>query len=720
MKDLSTVSYNPTSEAIVQVLCEKTQNTSPLFFRILTSYYLCKMAATMRADIQTHDRGKIPVNCYALNLAVSGFGKGYSTNIMEEQIINQFQEIFMEETLPQVAEENLNKLAVRRATRNSTEPELELAHVVAEYNRLGALVFSFDSGTSPAVKQMRHKLLMAGAGAVNLEIDEIGSNLLSNTEVLHTFLELFDVGKIKQKLTKNTAENVRSEQIEGRTPTNMMLFGTQAKLLNGGKEEDEFNSLLEIGFARRCLFGYSRKDNGRAMLTPEELYDVLTSSNSSQVLENLSNQFATLASYTNFNRTIDISRDVTIEILGYQQDCEKQTLELSEHEETRKAELRHRYFKALKLAGAYAFVENEPEITTDHWWAAVKLVEDSGEAFNNILTRDRNYAKLAKYMANIKGQVTHVDLVEDLPFYRGSGAAKRELMELATAYGYKHNIIIKKHIQGNIEFFQGESLEATDLSQIRIAYSTDFACGYMGETVPFDQLHQLTQADGYHWVNHHCEAGDSCGCVGHRKEDHMIAGFNMIVIDVDGTCPMPMARNLMKDYTYMMYTTKRHTEDEHRYRILLPISHFLKLDAKDYKQFMNNIFEWLPFESDESTGQRSKKWLSHDGNYEYNEGQLLDALMFIPNTSKNDERKQQIDSLASLSNVERWFLTNSGEGSRNNQLLKFAMLLVDSGFSFDEIKSRTLGLNSKLDDPLDELEIHSSILITVAKALQGK
>lgn len=49
------------------------------------------------------------------------------------------------------------------------------------------------------MKQMRHKLLMADAGSVNLQIDEIGSNLVGNVDVLNTFLELYDMGLIKPK-----------------------------------------------------------------------------------------------------------------------------------------------------------------------------------------------------------------------------------------------------------------------------------------------------------------------------------------------------------------------------------------------------------------------------------------------------------------------------------------------------------------------------------------
>ena len=73
MKDLSTLDYHKKSEQLVQVLCAKTQNDAPEFFRILVAYYFAKVASMMRTKVKTLDRGTIPINVYAMNLAISGF-----------------------------------------------------------------------------------------------------------------------------------------------------------------------------------------------------------------------------------------------------------------------------------------------------------------------------------------------------------------------------------------------------------------------------------------------------------------------------------------------------------------------------------------------------------------------------------------------------------------------------------------------------------------------
>ena len=74
MKDLDGLTFHPVAEKIVGILCKKTCNNNPMFFRILLSYYLTKITSMMRVKIATQDRGEIPVNLYAINLASSGQG----------------------------------------------------------------------------------------------------------------------------------------------------------------------------------------------------------------------------------------------------------------------------------------------------------------------------------------------------------------------------------------------------------------------------------------------------------------------------------------------------------------------------------------------------------------------------------------------------------------------------------------------------------------------
>lgn len=711
MLNIDNFSYNNNSEQIVELLVKKTQNNNPLFFRILTAYYFSMMASMMRVSIKTHDRGKIPVNMYAINLNASGTGKGHSTNIIENEVIQLFRKRFINETFEHAASENINLLAAKRAARSGAFVENEKGKLKTEYKNSGALLFSFDSATAPAVKQYRHKLLLAEAGALNLQIDEIGSNLLGNIEALTLFLELYDVGLTKQKLVKNTAENTRVQDIEGRTPANMLLFGTPVKLLDGGKTEEEFFSMLETGYARRCLFGYATQADKDLQLTAAEVYDKLTNKANDQFITNFSQYVEQLADPANLHRVLDISKNTTLELLEYKLQCEREAATYPEHEEVRKAELSHRYFKALKLAGAYAFIDNSNEVMLQHLHEAIKLVEASGRAFSSLLQRDKPYVKLAKYIASCGKDLTQADLVEDLPYYKGPSSHKADLMNLAIAYGYRNNIIIKKDYLDGIEFISGESLEETDLNKCIVSYSNEISINYRNDSAPFDDLYKMTSAPGIHWANHHFFDG-------HRADADTKKGFNLLVLDVDEGTDLETVKFLMKDFTYMYYTTKRHTNQENRFRFILPINYVLELDTNDYKELMEGIYDWLPFKVDTATKDRCRKWLSNpNGHYGYNHGTLVDILPFIPKTSKNDARKADLSMYTNLDNLERWMLNNSGSGNRNNMLLRYALLLFDIGNDFETIRQKIFSLNSKMDSPISEAEIMSTIMITISKKI---
>ena len=710
--------YHPFSEKIVDILVRKVNNDNRHFFRILTGYYISKVASMMRCNIQTNDRDVIPVNTYVLNLMVSGTGKGHSTNILEREFVSHFKKEFLNTVFPRKAEENIEILAQERAQARVTSGQtiLPLSEEYAiqkdrfqhHFDRLGELAFSFDSGTSPAVKQMREKLLLASAGSMNLELDEVGSNMSANVDVLNTFLELYDIGLIKQKLIKNTAENIRSEELPGNTPTNLMMFGTPTKLLDGGRVEEEFKQFLETGYARRLLFGYTVDSHRTQYASAEERYAQMVDINLASDIHMIQQTFTNFAKRP-FNPVLQMSKENSIYLIKYQMTCEETADNFKDHMALHKAEMCHRHYKALKLAGAYAFSDNSPDVTEDHLNYAISVIEDSGEAFHLLMRKQGPYERLAHYLADCDNEVTQHELIEELPFYKGSEAQRKDLMTLATSFGYKNNIIIKKRAIDDIEFFIGETLIETDLNSLITAISKDIAYDYQLESPPFNQLHKLTTAQGYHYTAH-------AFINGHRKSENAIPGFNLLILDCDGDVSISTVKILLEDYSFLISTTKRHSPDCNRFRLILPISHRLKLSSNEYSRFMSNVFEWLPFPVDEAAKDIARKWASHPGHYEYNEGSIIDATMFIPETKRSDETKAQI-SATGVGNIERWFKTHTSKGNRANHLYRYGMVMVDAGMQLGEIVEKLESFNNSLDVPLPEDQFTNSTVKSISREL---
>lgn len=714
--------YHPFTERIVDILVKKVNNDNRHFFRILTAYYISKVASMMRCNIQTNDRDVIPVNTYVLNLMISGTGKGHSTNILEREFVGHFKKEYLNTVFPVKAEENIETLAQERAQTkvisNQTqlplaeEYEIQLDKFKKHFDRLGELAFSFDSGTSPAVKQMREKLLLASAGSMNLELDEIGSNMAANVDVLNTFLELYDVGMVKQKLIKNTAENIRSEELHGNTPTNLMMFGTPTKLLDGGKTEEEFKQFLETGYARRLLFGYTTETHRTKYETARERYQQMVDNTMAVEMKQIQQTFAGFAKRP-FNPVLNVTEANSIYLIEYQMECEKQADEFKEHMVIHKAEMSHRYYKVLKLAGAYAFVDGSMEITKDHFDYAISVVEDSGEAFHALMKKKGSYERLAHYLADVGKQVTQHELLEELPFYRGSEQQRKDLMTLAMSYGYKNNIVIKRHTVEDIEFFCGETLVETDMGALKLSISQDIARGYKTDNPPpFNKLYKLTTAENYHYAAH--------GFVNnHRQSDNAIPGFDLIILDCDGDVDISTVEVLLEDYTYLISTTKRHTSECNRFRLIIPMSHRIKLGPEEYSKFMTNVFEWLPFPVDESAKDIARKWATYPGIHKYNNGTILDATMFIPQTKKSDEIRAQITS-SGVDNIERWFRSCTTKGNRANHLFRYGMVLVDSGLDLGSIVEKLENFNNSLQSPLPEQQFRNSTLVSITKEFNKK
>ena len=233
----------------------------------------------MRTKVEYND-SELPVNAFFINIAPSGYGKGYSNSIMES-IAEGFFDKYQSFIEPNIATQNIADLALKIApAKNKSQIEVE-DELVKEYKKLGNHVMTFSEGTVPGIKQYRNKLLLSGTGSLNFEQDELALNLSKNTEVLTLLLELFE-GTTKEKVTKETKESQRTMAIKGVTNTNMHMFGEPTALFNSGPVEAELMKLLSTGYARRCFFGFT-DDEPIALSKDDRLAQIKSSSTEKKV-----------------------------------------------------------------------------------------------------------------------------------------------------------------------------------------------------------------------------------------------------------------------------------------------------------------------------------------------------------------------------------------------------------------------------------------------------
>jgi len=704
--DMVINNFHPKMEEIVDLLVARTGTQDRNFFRIMVTYKFAEVATNMRANIHYAGTKNIPCNVYALDLAPSGYSKNASMNILDKDIFKGFKDLFMEETMKEVQDTSLARLAEGVSLSLGIEIEEAYAKIEKEYNNLPTFLYQFGASTIEGVKSLRTKLSMANIGATNNIMDEIGHNIMENKETMKLYFDTYDLGLSKNKLIKIDS----NRDLSGAVPCNLFAFGTQSRLLDGATVEKTFFEFLEDGYGRRFLFGYVDGAE-KKKLTGAEKYAMIMDPKVENKLSDFNREFTYLADIENHDKEFKLSRVCTEKIMDYQTICEDRASELRDHESILKAVIEHSYWRVLKVAGAYAFIDASDEITESHIDNAIELAEMSIASFMTMLKRERPYEKLAKYISSAEGKLTQVDLTEDLAFYKGSETQRRDLMNMAVAFGYNNNIIIRKTIHDGIEFVEGETLKEVDKDNLTVSWSKDIAYNFKEKTeLKSKDLYKVATSKGVHYCSHQFKGG-------HRNADNAEKGFDILILDVDHGLPIEVCKTLLQEYEFTIVTTKRHTESNNRYRIMMPMSHELQLDKNEHKKFMKNVFDFMPFDCDEQTADISRKWQAFEGGVHiYNEGTLIDVLPFIPDTTKQERQRDLSKRYIGVESLQRWFLMNMNEeDGRNNMLIQYALALLDNGMTSDGIRHSVYDMNTKLNVPLNEREIDSTIMKTVLR-----
>lgn len=708
--------YHPLSEEIRKLVQTHTQATDADFVRTQIAFYIGVVAASMQVKVKSVVTGEVPVNVYATNFAPSGAGKTSSLTFLEEKIFNMFYKNFSEGILPYKQKSAIEILALNLTARENIDSDKALQTAHSIFEKAGKYRFTFDSGTPAAVKQFRELILLQGLGALNFIVDEAGSNLQANQEVLNLFLELYDKGLLRDKLTKHTNENKRSDELRGSAPANMLLFGTPASLIDGGVTEKIFFNMLETGFARRCFFYYTDTVPLQIKETPAQALQRLKQAQASINLGTIADDIGSLADFGNISRVLKLTDAAELALLEYKNKCQDEADSYGDYSPIQKTEAQHRFFKAVKLAGAYAFIDKSPQVTETHLEYAITFAEKSKDSLKRLCEQPPKYEILGKFLRENAGtQFTIADLQQKLPFFRQSAAMREEMLSLAQSWGYTNNLSIKKHIKNNVTLYEGMSLMPTELDKLIITESQDLARGYKNHYTKWSQLIEFVKHD-LNFTNHHTENGV-------RKAEHMIMGFNFIVLDVDGGTTINTVKSFLQGYKYLIYTTKSHlkVKDEdgfwqERFRIILPVSHVTRLSPEDFKQFLRNFIAELPFPVDTAATDISRKWATNpNAEVHVGDGKLLDVYPYLPNTTEETNRKAELAKIEDLDKTASWFLLQAESSGRNNSLFRYAMMLRDSGYELDSVKSAVLDLNSRLKSPLPEEELNQTVFATLMK-----
>lgn len=687
-------------------------------FEMMVFYFYGAMAGTHGASVESENFGNIPLNIYGIPLAPSGFGKNHTLNMIKDYIFNPFYEVFMDRTFDDAKDARFGEMAdlYAKAMRKSgsiTPPSTEeiFKEMENDYMALGSFNTFFEEATVAALRQLSSSVQMTNANSLNLIVDEIGSVLNDVTPALAPFLKLYDVGKMETKVLKHHKDSTRTIDLPFRTPANMLLFGEPDMLLNGSDNQEKFLDLINTGMGRRCFF--CLVDSKPAISsTAEELYE-LASSNRNKFLD--SSYWEELGNPEYHNKVIKLEKEQSLRLLNYRIENSKKALKYKSYEKLQKTELEHRHFKVMKLAGILAFIDKMDYVTDLHINIAITFAERSGLDFEKILNRPDPHEHVLNYLKENRGEkITRADIHKNVPCFRGAMAKQNNLLDLAIASGYTENTIVSKTNINGVELFTANMLIPTDLDALIISASKDLAHNYVPRETTFEKLSKFVTMKGMNFCNHHFVEN-------HRIGDKVIEGFNMVVLDVDGTATIGSVVSALAPYKYIIYKTKSYTEESHRFRVILPLSHRIYLDSAQFSKYMQNLYNFLPFSMDEAPKDVSRKWATCDkGEAILNESEdasLLPASWFIPDTRDSETIIKDLTKYGN-NGIIRYFATTQF-GNRNNTLYRYARFLIDSGYKvFEEVIKKVEDLNKAFDQPIDSEELNTTVFKSIARLFE--
>lgn len=674
----------------VDILCGSEPEADIKHYMTITTLFgLATVVNSVRPNvIVPTDGNKIPPNIYATNLAGSGMQKSRSLGYIEDLFIDE-------------ANKRLKEKVQAKIDRLPEWESGEISRLTEEGVRLSPI---FKSATDSAVGAVRSIMDMMDTYCVNIALDEVGSVLLKEYELLSdTLLNAYDKGVLKANLRRTTGVKPTDKPV----PHNLLMFGSPTLLFESNPQtEKAFMDLLQAGMARRSLFAVvETKVNNYTLTMNDEM---------KERIRRVSNTLVTIVDrYEGFN--IEFSKEAKELYEKSENQFKEEASKFGHFEIIPSIYRQNKHWIALKISGLLAMLDLKNEIELSHYQQALDIVQNSEVHLGKVIRRPEKFELVVDYLLSDGKAQNEYTLTQSLPFYK-EVKNKKSFWELAKGYSFENNITLMLEDRHNLTFYQAKAKQKTDLTKpLTFSYSTDMAKDYYSnDEFVWEDLHKVITSDRGICYSAHCYKD------GHRTKDTAIEGFDLLILDIDENVSIDMAKLLFEEYTYLIATTRNHQKEkngkiEDRFRIVLPMQYRLELDKEQYAKFMKSLMDDLPIEVDMACSDISRMYFSATAEHWYNKGdKLFDGSQYIPNTQEEEEYKKKGTQLAkkNINGISQYIIRNEANG-RNNQLAKLSLLLMDNGYSHDECKEEIKRVNKQFQTPLAESELHRTVFKTI-------
>lgn len=646
--------------------------------------------------------GSTCLSHYALNFIRSGSNKNTTLTILDKNVFN-FEDMQRDKINKEIKENYIqNKLD--RVKKNKDEAEIEIRE---EAENLEFLTKYIADATPEAMYDNAELINKINKGSINIKMSEftqyfarsVDDKFSNNGKFLDILYDSYDGVFSSRKIRSKQRQELNN------ISTNCILFSDFWNMKKANVNKC-FKERLKTGYARRFFYYYDPSIN--YVLNPPEkvsLNDISTAKNNlAKLSEELKNRFDSIPE----NICYEVPNDVLDVLNDWQEDYNKPLAKefyksgknyLDINESILETVILSAQWQILKLA-VIIHITNEPtkyQVSVNAILEAIAFYEQSYKNLINILNdKDMNEVqKIANFfISNENKDITKGDLRELELWNKNiySSMLDNIYPDLVLYLSQKGYILETFKGMGNAQIYKCQSVKGLITTPINVSISK---LKYDGAT-PKDFEFKCLDVQEFIELIKQKYAFVPCKLKGgKRKSENNIGSQNTIWLDFDDGKYFEEVKALLKDYSYIAYTSKSHQVNKNekisdRFRIILLTKTLMPSDERQFKIIMKNLINI--YGADTACSDRARLyWSNPKADVCINSGELFDFRPFEKDVEEEFEivkpyLKQQYSSSV-WETLDDIILTAKGDdilgvdkivkGARNKQLFRIATWLKD-------------------------------------------
>ena len=582
--------------------------------QIIAISEIISFASQFRRNIWHWDGFELPINATSFVVAGSGEGKDLTVKAVRRCFSIATANILEERKT--IAK----KLAISAASEAGETPPYEFENYKKFYNAPPPTLIA--PTTPQGLIQHLNDIGDLPLGAGSIYAGELGDELATNAnmlEIIKVIAEVFDTGDKESVYTKG--KEFRSKEITAMA-LNALFVGSSKYILYDYAVKKKFLIAFESKLARRSFFCYIPKSmpkNDNISLSELTKLERELSNSANRFKEQISEGVVKVANYhmRKNNELIQIDDSVQDLFNIYKIYNDRISDTINHKFPLSKLVRRHLQWKALKLAGALAIMEESDSILPEHYIASIRFCEQLDSdmmLFEQDLVKEQ-YEIFADFMQanSLNGKTTltlHELKKSGYLSPQGSALSKmKELTHLASSYDpngvytydndgvYYEQIIKVDGLTLSYKPIDNSRIEkavasgndiaiAKEKEQVAKSATTDF----IPVSVSFPDLGDLLLDDNAYspfiFKNNT------------RGKDNIQSGAKFIVLDIDkSNITFEEAHFILQDINHHIAQTSN-AANPFKFRVLIELDSVVDVNALVWKHFYTSIAKSLAFNVD--------------------------------------------------------------------------------------------------------------------------